>query len=360
MIRAIVTCALVVGFMLALAAHAHAQLPPVPLPPLPDPLPAPSPDAPPSQPPVDPTPAPPEEPTPPAPASPSSPGEDAAFSPEDWISPSELARETPGEVARRAADEIVPAAYPRELVRRPLLLPAGGREVAIGFGIGRDAQVARAWGTLVPAWSLTYGMLDISGRYSTGKAELFVGGDLVVFESQEITDYGSRQEIPTVRSLYAGVTILTHDETAIGVEMLLGHVDADHPRFAPSLFLLRRIPLSAWSAIRLGGGISYHEQTVQTSGHDLAVRRGSIYGSVAVQAQATPVLGFQVSATYVQYKYLEDYGLEDSAYRDTTYGASSVISISDNVDLVPYLGIYATWPGDGKIACLTLIGRWLP
>jgi hypothetical protein len=333
----------------AMASHAHAQLPPLPLPvPLPDPQPDPDRTRPPAPDPAqpasdltapDPAPADPAQPD----ATTAAPEPRPPQPSDEMITPSEL----PMEPSRMRS------AYPRALVMRPLSLPRGGFEGLVRLGMGHEAYAEA---------SLVYGEIGVAGRYSLGVAEFFAGAQLLAFDTEEVPMDVARPDVAAIERLYAGASHEIADETRLGVQVVVGNLGSDRQRYSPSIYIDHKVHLSRRSAIELEGGVDYNYQNEPSTNlfASFVWHRMAVDGSVAVQAQATPLLAFQVSATYVQYKYLEDYNLGFTAYRAQSYSARAVISVSDAVDVIPTLGISSTGPVDAKFVGLSIDGRWLP
>lgn len=229
-----------------------------------------------------------------------------------------------------------PPPYPRELVKRPLLLPPGRHEVGFSVGMGeqRLEELAVRYARLTGVW-----------RLSLGLNEIYAGMMLVPVHGEALP-MGAELDIPVLQHLYAGTKLAIAEETALGIQALLGTPGRDTTYYSPTLYVTHRFHPSDRGALEISGGVDYAYQRQPTGyGAHFGLHRLAAFASGAAELQMTSVVALRVAGNIAQYKYTDSRGfIPPESFRSHSYSGSLQLSVTENVDLTPFFTIEVRGP----------------
>jgi hypothetical protein len=310
-----------------MVVYADAQ--PSPPSPSPDPAPPPTPADPRAQTPA-PTPAPDPATTASDPAAPPVPSVPATPPPahvpsaaDETIDPSQLPPPEPAPP---------PPPYPRALVKRPLVFPAGRGEVSIGVGLGHET---------LGEYGLMYGAIGFSGRFASRLLEPYASIQLVPLYSADVPS-DVEIDIPFLHRISVGTRLRIADDLAVGVRASAADLGTNHDGYSPGVYIQTKLRPSDEGAVALAAGVEYSRLNVLTGYNSSGVsEQVSAFASAAAQLQVTPVVALEVSGSIALHRRLEQY-VTDPFYRSYSYGGAMLISVSDAVDIVPSFGVLSS------------------
>ncbi|CAN5915916.1 hypothetical protein BH11MYX2_BH11MYX2_21280 [soil metagenome] len=305
-----------------------------------------------------PTPVPAGEPSEPPPAGEPSSGLPPAPSPEPAPTFAPPSPAMPDHGFAPPSDELPPPppplAYPRAYTDRPLLLPNGGVEGALGLRIdtlkfGSDRY--------------TTGGLRPSVRVGLGAAEIEAGASIFLFQDVPDTGGSTPTDPDRLQSVYGIARFTVAPETVIAGQLIASTpTNSQVKTFTPGAFIEHKEHLSQVSSLRLTGGFNYVHPSYDddTTPSQDAV---DVYAKVRGALQIAPLVALEGAAEYHFVKYTGDMAYIDQ-YTSNVFSLGIVGSVAPDIDVFAAFELNGTeldsGSFDGKGFVVGLSGRRIP
>lgn len=214
-----------------------------------------------------------------------------------------------------------PPAYPRRLVDRPLLLPAGRIEAILAFAVGRQ--------TFGDDAAMTYGVLDVLVRGRTGAVEPYGGVELLPLQ------HGDEDGlvIPVFQRAYAGVQLPLASNTVLGVVGSVGFPARELRTYSPGVFVTHKARSEHGAIVAVAGAAYGHQATTHEE-----IERISGAASVHFQLQLGAVAAFEFGGRATVTRFIDGYHGHKNSFTALAYGASLLVAVTDNADIAPFVG----------------------
>lgn len=239
--------------------------------------------------------------------------------------------------------------YPLEYAARPLALPTGAFEgtAQLDWLHGRDTY----------DYDAEY--LNLDGRYSLGQAELDIGANFLLDQSDiALFPGGPAPEIEHFASITAGGRFNLDPNLQLGGELLVGTPTRSEARaLVPRVTLATRHHLAPHTAVEILGTAAYHT-TISDSDSLTFVDQLELGAEVRAIAQLSPNVAAQAKARLAFYDPKDDpEGLMLESYFIQYFAMGVVVATSRALDITAHVGI----PGQQTVELMVGVnGRFLP
>jgi hypothetical protein len=248
-----------------------------------------------------------------------------------------------------APDEPVPDPYPRALVQRELLQPAGMLEGTALLGIdvvGNDSTDQLA-------------TVTVHGRYQLRDTELAAGVSTQIYNNAPNTP--SRDD-RTLQAVFASVRHRIGTDLAAGVELAVGDPTSDVARYAPRLLLANKRRITPRAAVELGLATGIDRATLASGGDSARATLLAISGRIRAQAQLSRWIAVEGRAALGYFDVLGDPGLMSipTELFAQDYGLRVVAGLTPCVDLVAGFDVLASGGTTTRVVSAGVTVRRVP